>query len=168
MLFRRAIKPMMPLMKMNSLESLIPHGSIKPILGNSHMRSISSGKLRLSASGTGEKPQPVPKRANDLIKKAIKENDIVLFMKGTPGYPMCGFSKLVVQALQLCGAEKYHAVDVLSDDEVRSGIKTFSDWPTIPQLYVRGEFIGGADIVRQLYESGELKKLLVAAVHKDE
>ena len=74
-------------------------------------------------------------------------------MKGTPGWPQCGFSRLVVQILELSGAD-FHAMDVLTDDELRNGIKIFSDWPTIPQLYIKGEFVGGADIVRSIYESG--------------
>ena len=93
------------------------------------------------------------------IDTTIKGHDIVLFMKGTPEAPKCGFSSLVVQVLDHLGAE-YVGVDVLQDQDLREGIKTYSDWPTIPQLYVKGEFIGGADIVREMFQSGELKTAL--------
>jgi monothiol glutaredoxin len=93
------------------------------------------------------------------IDTTIKEQDIVLFMKGTPESPKCGFSSLVVQVLDHLGAT-YVGVDVLQDGDLREGIKAYSDWPTIPQLYVKGEFIGGADIVREMFQSGELKTAL--------
>ncbi len=93
------------------------------------------------------------------IKLKIDENDVVLFMKGTPVFPQCGFSAAVVGVLTHLGV-KFKSVDVLEDMEVRDGIKQFSDWPTIPQLYVKGEFVGGADIVREMYENGELAELL--------
>ncbi len=96
---------------------------------------------------------------NTQIQGEIDGTDVVLFMKGTPMFPQCGFSAAVAQALTLMGV-KYKGVDVLSDPEIRQGIKEFSNWPTIPQLYVKGEFVGGCDIVREMYESGELKKLL--------
>ena len=86
-------------------------------------------------------------------------NDVVLFMKGTPVFPQCGFSATVVQMLSLLGV-RFKGFDVLEDPEVRQGIKRFSDWPTIPQLYVKGEFVGGCDIVREMYETGELSELL--------
>ena len=88
----------------------------------------------------------------------VKANDVLLFMKGTPVFPQCGFSAMTVQILNTLGV-KFKAVDVLADPEVREGIKTFSNWPTIPQLYVKGEFVGGADIMREMFESGELKTL---------
>ena len=94
-----------------------------------------------------------------LIEKHIKENDVVLFMKGTPSFPMCGFSSVVSQVLQNLKVE-FHHVNVMEDPEIRQGIKEFSDWPTIPQLYVKGEFIGGCDIVREMYNEGELQTLL--------
>jgi len=94
------------------------------------------------------------------IKEQVTSNPVVLFMKGTPQMPQCGFSALAVQALQACGVSSFASVNVLADPEVREGIKQFANWPTIPQLYVNGEFIGGADIVREMYESGELQKLL--------
>jgi monothiol glutaredoxin len=89
------------------------------------------------------------------IQQEIDGNDIVLFMKGTPVFPQCGFSAAVVQALTLLGV-KFKGVDVLQDPGLRNGIKEFSSWPTIPQLYVKGEFLGGCDIVREMYENGEL------------
>ena len=93
------------------------------------------------------------------IRGLIDEHDVVLFMKGTPVFPQCGFSATVVQMLSLLGV-RFKGFDVLEDPEVRQGIKNFSDWPTIPQLYVKGEFVGGCDIVREMYETGELSELL--------
>lgn len=93
------------------------------------------------------------------IQKDIDENDIVLFMKGEAAFPQCGFSSLVVQVLSQLGVP-FKDINVLEDNEIRQGIKDFSDWPTIPQLYVKGEFVGGCDIVREMYESGELQQLL--------
>lgn len=92
------------------------------------------------------------------IKQDIDANDVVLYMKGTPVFPQCGFSAAVVQVLSHMGV-KFKGVDVLADPGIRQGIKDFSSWPTIPQLYVKGEFIGGSDIVREMYESGELAQL---------
>jgi monothiol glutaredoxin len=93
------------------------------------------------------------------IQSEIDGNDVVLFMKGTPVFPQCGFSAALVQVLSELGA-KFKGIDVLVDPEIRQGIKEFSNWPTIPQLYVKGEFIGGCDIVREMYASGELQELL--------
>lgn len=93
------------------------------------------------------------------IRQQVSGNPVVLYMKGTPEAPMCGFSAAAVQILEACGVENVATVDVLSDGEVRQGIKQFSNWPTIPQLYVNGEFVGGADIMREMYQSGELQKL---------
>jgi monothiol glutaredoxin len=92
----------------------------------------------------------------DQIQKDINDNDVVLFMKGSRKLPQCGFSATVVAVLERLGVEEYLDVNVLIDQELRQGIKEFSDWPTIPQLYVKGEFLGGCDIVREMYESGEL------------
>ena len=92
------------------------------------------------------------------IQKEIENEDVLLFMKGSPMFPQCGFSAATVQALQMIGV-KFGSVDVLQDAEIREGIKTFSNWPTIPQLYVKGEFVGGCDIVREMQESGELAAL---------
>ena len=90
------------------------------------------------------------------IKNIVEENSVMLFMKGSPDFPQCGFSGRLVQILQACGAQ-FASADVLSDDQIRQGIKDFSNWPTIPQLYINGEFVGGSDIVTEMYESGELQ-----------
>ena len=100
--------------------------------------------------------------ARDEIASAIKDNDVVLFLKGTPQFPQCGFSGQVVQILDYLGVP-YKGVNVLVSDEMRQGIKEFSNWPTIPQLYVKGEFIGGCDIVREMFQAGELQTLLKGA-----
>jgi monothiol glutaredoxin len=92
------------------------------------------------------------------IQQDITDNDVVLYMKGTPVFPQCGFSAAVVQVLSELGV-KFKGIDVLTDPSLRQGIKEFSSWPTIPQLYVKGEFIGGCDIVREMYGSGELREL---------
>ncbi len=99
----------------------------------------------------------------ELIKKQIEENSIILFMKGTAQFPQCGFSSRAVTLLKNCGAATFAVVNVLENPEIREGIKVFSNWPTIPQLYINGEFIGGSDIMGELYESGELKELVDAA-----
>ena len=93
------------------------------------------------------------------IQSEIDDNSVVLFMKGTPMMPQCGFSAAVTQALTMMEV-KFKGIDVLADDDLRQGLKEFSSWPTIPQLYVKGEFVGGCDIVREMYDSGELKELL--------
>ena len=102
--------------------------------------------------------QNTQQRIDDLVK----QNDVVLFMKGNASFPMCGFSGRAIQILKACGVEPraLTTVNVLEDEAVRQGIKEYSNWPTIPQLYVKGEFIGGSDIMMEMYESGELKKLL--------
>jgi monothiol glutaredoxin len=94
------------------------------------------------------------------IKEQVEANPVVLYMKGTPQMPQCGFSAMAVQVLQACGVSSFATVNVLADPEIRQGIKEFANWPTIPQLYVNGEFVGGADILREMYQSGELQKLL--------
>ena len=96
---------------------------------------------------------------HDFIAKAVEDHPVVLFMKGVPEAPQCGFSAQVVQILDHLGAD-FVGVNVLQSDQLRDGIKTFSDWPTIPQLYVKGEFVGGCDIVREMFQAGELKTLL--------
>ena len=96
--------------------------------------------------------------AQATIAKTIADNDVVLFMKGTPGFPQCGFSGQVVQILDYIGVD-YKGVDVLTSAELRSGIKEYSNWPTIPQLYVKGEFVGGCDIIREMFQAGELQQL---------
>lgn len=95
---------------------------------------------------------------NSRISDLVTANDIVLFMKGTPLFPQCGFSSKAIAILDHCGVA-YESVDVLQDMEVRQGIKSFSDWPTIPQLYVKGEFVGGSDIMMEMFEAGELQQL---------
>ncbi|MBL8664778.1 MAG: Grx4 family monothiol glutaredoxin [Alphaproteobacteria bacterium] len=96
---------------------------------------------------------------SEQIKKDISDNDVVLYMKGTPVQPMCGFSSMAVQILSHMGV-KFKGVNVLEDPNLRQGIKDFANWPTIPQLYVKGEFVGGCDIMREMYESGELEELM--------
>ena len=93
------------------------------------------------------------------IAKTVTDHDVVLYMKGTPTFPQCGFSSTVVQVLDYLGAD-YESVNVLEDPEIRQGIKAYNNWPTIPQVFVKGEFIGGCDIVREMFESGELRQLM--------
>lgn len=97
--------------------------------------------------------------AHDRISTMIKDNDVFLFMKGDPTFPQCGFSSVVAQVMQHLGL-KFDSFNVLSDEEVREGVKAFSDWPTIPQLYVKGEFVGGCDIIKEMFQNGELQQLL--------
>ncbi|CAM3388638.1 Grx4 family monothiol glutaredoxin [Bordetella sputigena] len=99
----------------------------------------------------------------EFIRETVTQHPVVLFMKGTAQFPQCGFSGKAIQLLKSCGVKKLVTVNVLDDDEVRQGIKEFSNWPTIPQLYVGGEFVGGSDIMGQMAESGELKSLLDGA-----
>jgi monothiol glutaredoxin len=96
----------------------------------------------------------------DTIREQVTQNPVVLYMKGQPVFPMCGFSATAVQILEACGVKDFLAVDVLVDPEIRQGIKEYANWPTIPQLYVNGEFVGGCDIMREMYEAGELQQLL--------
>ena len=96
---------------------------------------------------------------SEIIKKQVNENSVVLYMKGSPEAPMCGFSAAAVQILEACGVEDVATVNVLADEDIRQGIKEYSNWPTIPQLYVNGEFVGGADIMREMFQSGELQKV---------
>ena len=98
------------------------------------------------------------------IHQQVTTHSIVLYMKGTPRAPQCGFSGATVQILKTCGVHDFTAVDVLADPEIRDGIKAYSNWPTVPQLYIKGEFVGGADIVREMYEQGELQKLIHSAL----
>ena len=97
------------------------------------------------------------------IDQIVKGHKVVLFMKGTAQFPMCGFSGRAVQVLKACGVNELTTVNVLEDEEIRQGIKEYANWPTIPQLYVNGEFVGGCDIMREMYQSGELQKLLSEA-----
>ena len=96
----------------------------------------------------------------DRIHQQVTSNPVVLYMKGTPQFPQCGFSATVAEILRRSGVDNYVAVNVLEDAEIRQGIKEYANWPTIPQLYVNGEFVGGCDILREMYASGELKQLL--------
>ena len=96
----------------------------------------------------------------DKIQQQVTSNPVVLYMKGSPAFPQCGFSGAAVQMLKACGVERIFSVDVLADPEIRQGIKDYANWPTIPQLYVNGEFVGGSDIMREMYQSGELQKVL--------
>ena len=112
--------------------------------------------------GRGRKGKMSTMDTQQRIKQQVDSHPVVLFMKGTPQSPQCGFSALAVQVLNACGVEQFHTVNVLADPEIRQGIKDFANWPTIPQLYVNGEFVGGSDIMREMYQSGELQKLLGA------
>ena len=98
--------------------------------------------------------------AQEIIREQVTTHPVVLYMKGTPQFPQCGFSSAAVQMLTSCGVENLFTVNVLADPEIRQGIKDYANWPTIPQLYVKGEFVGGSDIMREMYESGELQQLL--------
>lgn len=95
------------------------------------------------------------------IEQLVKSNEVVLFMKGTPQFPQCGFSQRAVAVLRASGADDFVHRDVLEDDDLRQNIKEFSNWPTVPQLYIRGEFLGGSDIMMEMYQTGELKALLL-------
>jgi monothiol glutaredoxin len=98
----------------------------------------------------------------DTIREQVTGNKVVLYMKGTPQFPQCGFSANAAGMLKACGVNEFLAVNVLADPEIRQGIKEFANWPTIPQLYINGEFVGGSDIVADLFRSGELQKILAA------
>lgn len=100
---------------------------------------------------------------HDFIQKTVTDYPIVLFMKGTAQFPQCGFSGKAIQLLKACGASNVATVNVLEDDSIRQGIKEFSQWPTVPQLYIKGEFIGGSDIMNEMFESGELQTLVTQA-----
>lgn len=125
-------------------------------LSQDHFRSFS-----FSSSSSNSSSGPLnEKEALELIKKTVEENHLVLFMKGTSDRPQCGFSKTLIQILeQYPKLQKFTTVNVLSNEEIRSGIKKFSSWPTIPQLYVKGNFVGGCDIVYEMYRNGSLKEL---------
>ena len=97
------------------------------------------------------------------IKEQVTAHPVVLYMKGTPQFPQCGFSALALQVLDACGVQDLFTVNVLADADIRQGIKEYANWPTIPQLYVNGEFVGGSDIMREMYESGELQRLIQEA-----
>jgi monothiol glutaredoxin len=117
-----------------------------------------SGKVSRLAP-TGEQGLSIMTGINDYIDSEVKSQDVVLFMKGTPGFPQCGFSGQVVQILDYIGVD-YKGVNVLTSNDLRQGIKEYSNWPTIPQLYVKGEFVGGCDIIREMFQAGELQTFL--------
>jgi monothiol glutaredoxin len=96
----------------------------------------------------------------DTIREQVSTHPVVLYMKGTPQFPQCGFSANAVAILRACGVEHFFSVNVLENQDIREGVKQYANWPTIPQLYINGQFIGGADIMREMYQSGELQKLL--------
>jgi monothiol glutaredoxin len=98
--------------------------------------------------------------AQETIREHVTTHPVVLYMKGTPQFPQCGFSSAAVQMLKGCGIDNFFSVNVLADADIRQGIKDYASWPTIPQLYVNGEFVGGCDIMREMYEAGELQQLL--------
>jgi monothiol glutaredoxin len=99
----------------------------------------------------------------DTIREQVTSHPVVLYMKGSPTFPQCGFSATATQLLKMAGAEGVYTVDVLQNPEIREGIKQFANWPTIPQLYVKGEFVGGCDIMKEMFQSGELQKLIAGA-----
>lgn len=99
----------------------------------------------------------------EVIHEQVTSHPVVLYMKGTPQFPQCGFSATAAQILKACGVSDFYSVNVLENQELREGIKQYANWPTIPQLYIKGQFVGGADIMRELFQSGELQKLLTAA-----
>src|SRR5258706_4052567 len=101
--------------------------------------------------------------AQDTIRQQVTSHPVVLYMKGSPQFPQCGFSATATQLLKMSGAQDLFTVDVLQNPDIREGIKEYASWPTIPQLYVNGEFVGGADIMREMYQSGELQKLIACA-----
>lgn len=113
----------------------------------------------MTKTPVSDTPDPATDPVHDFISGAVNDNPVVLFMKGTPDAPRCGFSSLTVQILDQVGAS-FVGVDVLQSDALRDGIKTFTDWPTVPQLYVKGEFVGGSDIVREMFQAGELHALM--------
>lgn len=96
----------------------------------------------------------------ETIKEQVTGNPVVLYMKGSPQFPQCGFSARAVQILKACGVNKFYTVDVLQNPDIREGVKTYANWPTLPQLYVKGEFVGGCDIMTEMYQAGELQPLL--------
>jgi len=99
----------------------------------------------------------------DTIKSQVTSHSVVLYMKGSPQFPQCGFSATATQLLKMAGAAEFFTVDVLQNPDIREGIKTYANWPTIPQLYINGEFVGGCDIMREMYQSGELQQMVSAA-----
>ena len=132
--------------------------------GNAVSAAVLDASFHLKAGRRADGPRAMPQKDANMsieqfIDNEVKSNDVVLFMKGTPQFPQCGFSGQVVQILDHVGVG-YKGLNVLESSELRDGIKTYSNWPTIPQLYVKGEFVGGCDIVREMFQAGELQQLL--------
>ena len=119
---------------------------------------------RSNTDNTADRPERNPlhtmNETHQRIDQIVKSSDVVLFMKGTAQFPMCGFSGRAIQILKACGVAKPATVNVLEDEAIRQGIKEYSNWPTIPQLYIKGEFVGGSDIMMEMYQSGELQQML--------
>ncbi|KAJ3189320.1 monothiol glutaredoxin grx5 [Gaertneriomyces sp. JEL0708] len=134
--------------------------AFRSVLRPSLLRSVSSSVRRTSPSIVLSQLRFLSNDLRSQIEKAVKENDVLVFMKGNKEAPQCGFSRAVVQILGLQGVENFKTVNVLADEEVRSGIKEYSSWPTVPQVYIKGEFIGGCDIMMNMHQSGELDQLL--------
>ena len=105
-------------------------------------------------------------KAFEKIRAQLGKDKVVIYMKGTPQFPQCGFSALAVQAINACGVKEFFTINVLENPDIRQGIKDYANWPTIPQLYVNGEFVGGSDIMKEMYQSGELQKLLEPVAQK--
>src|SRR5687768_9302939 len=118
--------------------------------------------MRPSQAFETRESEPNMSDVQQRIDQIVKGHKVVLFMKGTAQFPMCGFSGRAVQVLKACGVEELTTVNVLEDEEIRQGIKDYANWPTIPQLYVNGEFVGGSDIMMEMYQAGELQPLLAA------
>jgi len=142
---------------MNSTQSAQPPTQFRSFSDDSH-DDFAPQKKKLESDGIAE--------AMEMIDQHVKDNPIMLYMKGNPSMPMCGFSAKIVQTLQAEGVD-FSSVNVLDYPSIREGVKQYASWPTIPQLYVNGEFIGGTDIVSQMHESGELKELLAEAKASD-
>jgi len=129
-------------------------------------RAVGSRPMRMpyNHESNGNRSRSIPMSdVQQRIDELVKGNRVVLFMKGTAQFPMCGFSGRAIQILNACGADDLKTVNVLEDEEVRQGIKDYAQWPTIPQLYVNGEFVGGSDIMMEMYQSGELQQALAKA-----
>ena len=132
------------------------HNGLGYIYGSNGLNGL---RLARTAVPQGYAPKGKNMSIEQFIENEVKSNDVVLFMKGTPQFPQCGFSGQVVQILDHVGVG-YKGLNVLESADLRDGIKTYSNWPTIPQLYVKGEFVGGCDIIREMFQAGELQKLL--------
>eukprot|EP00521_Asterionellopsis_glacialis_P005623 CAMPEP_0195270438 /NCGR_PEP_ID=MMETSP0706-20130129/14355_1 /TAXON_ID=33640 /ORGANISM="Asterionellopsis glacialis, Strain CCMP134" /LENGTH=177 /DNA_ID=CAMNT_0040325719 /DNA_START=27 /DNA_END=560 /DNA_ORIENTATION=- len=152
---------MMACSSMSGVEAFAPAVVVpsKPSFGIGKSSSSSSPFLRMAAEGEDDFVQETPENTQKRIQSLVDENPVMLFMKGSKLFPQCGFSNTACQILMSYGIE-FETADVLADNAIRSGVKEFSQWPTIPQLYVGGEFIGGSDIMIELYQSGELGEMI--------